>query len=163
MPRRLSPEKQLELERLARILEAFAAWADPLMGLPPEGETLAKAVARAIEARNLSGLRMVLNDIMPMTQAATVGQRLELDTLLRERAGVRLVSLLERQNARIERLRHRGMLTSEEQYYLVREHIDLLKGEAEHVGVVAELYGLLEQYEMRALTRSGRQNRDQAI
>jgi hypothetical protein len=157
----LSPEKQLELERLSRILKAFAAWADPIMRLPPERETLAKAVDRAIEERNLPGLRMVLNDLLP-TQAATTPQRLELDAALREHAGVSLLSLLERQTARIDRLRQRGKLTSEEQYFLVRDHIDLLAGEAKHTGVIAELHALLEQYEMNALKRSG-QNRDQAL
>jgi hypothetical protein len=158
----VSPEKQLELERLSRILTAFAAWADPIMRLPPEGETLAKAVDRAIEERNRAGLRMVLNDLLPMTQAATTPQRLELDAALREHAGVSLLSLLERQSARIDRLRQRGKLTSEEQYFLVRDHIDLLAGEAEHTGGIVELHALLEQYEMNALKRSG-QDRDQAL
>jgi hypothetical protein len=162
LARRLSPEKQLELERLSRILKAFAAWADPIIRLPPEGETLAKAVDRAIEERNLPGLRMVLNDLLPMTQAATTPQRLKLDAALREHAGVSLLSLLERQSARIDRLRKRAKLTSEEQYFLVREHIDLLEGQAEHAGVIAELHALLEQYETNALKRSN-QNRDQAL
>ena len=147
MPRRLSPEKQLELERLSRILRVFAAWADPLMRLPAEGETLGKAVERAIEAANLPGLRMMLNDLVPMTQAATTAQRMELDVLLREQAGVGLISLLERQNKQIERLRARGRLTSDEQYYLVREHVELLASDAAQAGVVAELFALLEQYE----------------
>ena len=163
MPKQLPPEKQLELERLTRILEAFAAWADPILALPPHGETLAKTLARVVQTRSVPGLRMMLNDLLPMTRGATPAQRREFDALLRERAGVSLSSLLERQTARIERLRKRGKLTSEEQYYLVREHIDLIEGEAEHAEVVAELYTLLEQYEERVLKASQRRDRDQAI
>ena len=163
MSKRLSPEKALELDRLSRILGAFAAWADPIMALPPEGETCSKTVARVVRTRSVSGLRMLLNDLIPMIQGATTGQRRTLDELLREKAGVSLSALLERQNARIQRLRQRGKLTSEEQYYLVREHIDLIEGDAEHTELVSELYGLLYQYEETAIKRTLCRDPDQAI
>jgi len=47
---------RLELERLTRILGAFAAWADPILALPPEGETLAKTVARGVQGRHATSV-----------------------------------------------------------------------------------------------------------
>lgn len=156
MPRRLSPEKQLELDRLARILGVIAAWAAPLTGLPPEGETLTRAVSRAYEAGNLPGLRMVLNDLVPMTQAATLNQRKDLDRQLREKAGVGLSALMQRQSAQAARLIERGQLTSEQQYYLVREHVELLADDPDQAADVPRLHALLEAYEARAARRARR-------
>jgi hypothetical protein len=147
MSRRLSPEKQLELERLSRTLSVVAAWADPLSGLPPEGETFAKVIARESEARNLPGLQMILNDLVAMTQAAALDQRQDLDRQLQERAGVTLSSLMQRQFATVERILKRGKLTSEQQYYLVREHVEFIASDPAHAADVAALYALLEAYE----------------
>src|SRR4051812_9251509 len=118
---RLSPEKKLELERLSRTLGVMAAWADPLSGLPPDGETFSKVIARESAAGNLRGLQMILNDMVAMTQASATDQRQDLDRQLRERAGVSLSSLMQRQFVAVERILKRGKLTSEQQYYLIRE------------------------------------------
>jgi hypothetical protein len=147
MTRRLSAEKQLELERLSRTLSVMAAWADPLSGLPPEGETFAKVVARESEARNLPGLQMILNDMVAITQAAALDQRQDLDRQLKERAGVSLGSLMQRQFARVERILKRGKITSEQQYYLVREHMEFITNDPAYASDAAALYALLEAHE----------------
>jgi hypothetical protein len=147
MTRRLSPEKQLELERLSRILSIMAAWADLLSGLSPEGETFAKVIARESEARNLPGLQMILNDMVAMTQAAALDQRQDLDRQLKERAGLGLRSLMKRQFATVERILKRGKLTSEQQYYLVREHVEFICNDPACAAEVEALHALLEAYE----------------
>jgi hypothetical protein len=156
MTRRLAPEKQLEVDRLGRVLAVIATWADPLTGLPPEGETFSKAVARTCEARDLPGLRMMLNDLVPITEAATVAQRKDLDRALRENVGVTLASLMERQRAQIERLVKRGKLTSEQQYYLVREHLDLIADDPEQAASLPTLDAMVEAYEISAAKRGRR-------
>jgi hypothetical protein len=153
MPRRLAPEKQLELDRLNRTLSVMAAWADPLSGLPTDAETFAKVVAREVHARNLAGLRMILNDLVAMTQAASLQQRRDLDTQLRERAGVSLSSLMQRQSAAVARILKRGKLTSEQQYYLVREHMEFVADDPTHATHLPALYALLEAYEVTAAKR----------
>jgi hypothetical protein len=147
MTRRLSPEKQLELKRLSRTLGVIAAWADPLSGLPPEGDTFAKVVAAESEARNLPGLQMILNDMVAITQAAAPDQRQALDRQLKERAGVSLGSLMQRQFATVERILKRGKLTSEQQYYLVREHVEFIGTDPAYAADVAALHALLQAYE----------------
>ena len=154
MPRRLAPEKQLELDSLARVLGVIAAFSDTLMAGDARSETLAAVVAKAYAEKNLRGLRMVQGDLLAMTAAMTAAQRRELDSQLRNRAGVSLLSLLERQRERVARLRARGKLTSEQQYYLVREHIELLMDDPAHAAELTELRGLLEDFELRAAGRS---------
>ena len=163
MPRRLSPEQNLERERLFRVLSVVGTYLDSQMGLSPEGETLAKATARAYEARNLRGLRMMEGDLGGLLQAASPTQRREVDRLLRERAGTSLSALMEKQFAQIRRLRQRGKLTSEQQYYLVREHVEFIADDAERASEAAELYALLEEYESAAAKRAQRGNRDRAV
>ena len=163
MPRRLSPEQDLELERLFRMLSVVGAYLDSQMGLSPESETLAKATTRAYEARNLRGLRMMEGDLGGMLQAASPTQRREVDRLLRERAGTSVSALMERQFAQIRRLRQRGKLTSEQQYYLVREHVDFIADDADRASEAAELYALLEAYESAAGRRAQPRNRDGAV
>ena len=154
MPRRLAPEKQLELDTLARFLGVIAAFADTLMTGGARSETLAAVVAKTHADKNLRGLRMVHADLLAMTAAMTAAHRRELNAQLRDRAGVSLLSLLERQGQRIARLRARGKLTSEQQYYLVREHIELLMDDPARADELRELQGLLEDFELRAAKRA---------
>ena len=154
MPRRLAPEKQLELDTLARVLGVVAAFSDTLMAGDARSETLAAVVAKAYAEKNLRGLRMVQGDLIAMTAVMTTAQRRALDSKLQERAGVSLLSLLERQGQRVARLRARGELTSEQQYYLVREHIELLMDDPAHAAELTELQVMLEAFALRAAKRS---------
>jgi hypothetical protein len=96
---------------------------------------------------------MMLDDLVAMIPAATQAERHELDRRLKERAGVTLSSLMERQFAQIERLVRRGKLTSEQQYYLVREHVELIDDDPEYEAELPKLFALLEAYEIVAAKR----------
>jgi hypothetical protein len=84
VPRQLSPEKQLELDRLYRVVSVIAEWYDGLAPRAP-GTLMAPGMRAAYEKRALSGLRMAQSDMIEMLTAAAQ-QRRELDALLRARA-----------------------------------------------------------------------------
>jgi hypothetical protein len=153
MPRKLSPEHQLELESLYRILSTIGEWFDGLSGMP--AISLLDAMAKAYEERDLTGLRAARNDLLAMTSAASPSQRKQLDELLRQRAGTTLLALQDKQRARIARIRARGKVTSEEQYYLVREHVEFLSGDPAAAAEVGELSAMIHDFEERAAGRPG--------
>jgi hypothetical protein len=149
MPRKLSPEHQLELEPLYRVLQVFGDFAD---GLTPDlGPALSEGLRRAYEARDLRGLRMARGDMVAMAQAATVAQRRELDAQLQARAGVSLDDMTVRDVQRVDRIRSRGRVSSEEQYYLVRERVEFINGDPTRSAECAELQRLLDAFEPRAV------------
>ena len=150
MPRSLSPEKQLELETLYRSTSVIAEFLDELMASLPSGG-FGGAVRRAFEQRDLRGMRMAHNDLVASTQAATPVQKRQLDEALRNKAGLSLVSLLGRQYKRVERIRARGRVTSEEQYYLVREYIEFAELDPERAAEVRQLTAMLEDFELRSV------------
>jgi hypothetical protein len=149
MPRKLSPEHQLELESLYRVLQVFAAFADGLM--PDLASAASDGLRRAYDTRDLRGLRMARGDLVAMAQAATAAQRRDLDAQLRARTGVSLDELTARDVQRVDRIRARGRVSSEEQYYLVRERVEFITGEPSHSAECAELQHLLDAYESRAV------------
>ena len=116
MPRRLSPEHQLELESLYRVALVLGEFLDKL--LPTMTPSASDTLHRAYEERDLRGLRAIRTDFVAMAHAASAAQRRELDQQLRTRAAVSLDELSERELRRITQIRARGKVTSEEQYYL---------------------------------------------
>ena len=149
MPRKLSAEHQLELESLYRVVQVFGDFADSLV--PNAGAAMSDGLRRAYEARDLRGLRMARGDMVAMAQAATAAQRRELDAQLRARTGVSLDELTARDVQRVDRIRSRGRVSSEEQYYLVRERVDFISGDPSRSAEYAELQRLLDAYESRAV------------
>jgi hypothetical protein len=148
MPRKLSPEKQLELESLYRIVGTIADWFDGIATDPASGG-MAGHMRRAYDERDLAGLRMACNDLVEMTNAATPQQRRQLDMLLRDRANTTLEALSAKKTERIKRLRARGKLTSEEQYYLVREHAEFIANVPERAEEFQHLISMMHAYEDR--------------
>ena len=124
MPRRLQPEQQLELDALYRVVAVIAEWFDELSPESVRGQ-MTTAMRRAYDDRSLRGMRLAYNDLVEMTSAADAGQRSELDARLRVRANTNLGALRTKKLQRIERILTRAKITSEEQYYLVREHVEL--------------------------------------
>src|SRR3712207_782754 len=112
MGRRLSPEHQLELDSLYRVLHVLGEVFNAMLPTTPGGG-LSAALDRAYEARDLRGLRMARGDLLAMADAATPAQRRTIDAALRARAGTSLDELDQRRVQRIERIRARGKLTSE--------------------------------------------------
>lgn len=158
MPRKLSPEDQLELESLYRQLAVFG---DFLAELSPAGTAAIEGIRRAYDARDLRGLRMARGDIAAMTQAASPAERRRLDAMLRERAGVSLGELSERELRRVRQVRARGKVTSEEQYHLLRERVEFLGDDPEGAEERREIWALLHAFEERAC-RSAREHHDRA-
>jgi len=156
MPRKLSPEHQLELESLHTVAATIAAWCDALTESSP-GVRLADAVERAYEARDLRGLRMARNDLVEMTNAGTAEQAHALDALLRQRANTTLEQLHAKKMERIRRIRARGKLTSEEQYYLVREHVEFITAFPERAEEVDALLAMIHAYQDRAIRNQSKE------
>jgi hypothetical protein len=150
VPRKLSPEQQLEIESFYRSASVIATFIDARIPALPSGG-FAAAIRKAFDERNLRGLRMAHNDLIAMTEAATLAEKRELDVTLRHQAGITLASLLRRQYQRVERIRARGKVTSEEQYYLVREYIEFAELDPERAAEVPALAAMLQAFEERSL------------
>ena len=153
MPRKLSPEHRLELESLYRVAASIAAWYDELASLP-NLPRMSATMHRVYKARDLRGLRMAYNDLVEMTRAANATQRRDLDARLRVEANTSLMALDQKTVERIQRIRARGKVTSDEQYYLVREHVEFIATNPGRADEARELLGLLEAYEQRAIRKT---------
>jgi hypothetical protein len=152
MPRKLSPEHRLELDALYRVTASIAAWYDELASLP-NVPRMSATLLQAYEARDLRGLRMAHNDLVEMTRAASAVQRRDLDARLRTEANTSLEALDRKTRERVERIRARGKVTSEEQYCLVREHVEFIATHPDRADEARELFGLLEAFEQRAIRK----------
>jgi len=151
MARKLSAEHLLELESLYRVQRVLCEFCDQF--LPPIDETFSAALSRAYAARDLRGLRMVSGDLLALVRAATPVQRRELDGRLRQQAALSLDDLSARELQRIARIRARGRITSDEQYYLVRERVVFLEGDPERADECDELQRMVLAYEERSAQR----------
>ncbi len=153
MPRKLSTEHRLELDTLYRAGATIAAWYDELASVPNVPK-MSATVRDVYEARDLRGLRIVFNDLVEMTRAASATQRRDLDDRLHAAANPSLAVLDRKMLERIQRIRTRGRVTSEEQYYIVREHVEFIAGIPERADETRELVALLEAFEQRAVHKS---------
>ena len=97
---------------------------------------------------------MAYNDLVEMTNAGSATQRRDLDALLRVEANTSLEALHAKTVRRVDRVRVRGKLTSEEQYYLVREHVESLADAPERAAEVQQLWALLHEFEERSAARA---------
>lgn len=125
MPRALSPERQQELDSLRAILLVFADFQRPYFD-GRIADMMVEAVEKGYRERALSGLRMVRDDMVAMSEGCTAEQMRQLDVMLRKRAGTSLDDLHGRRLARIAKIRERGRITSETQYYLAKEHVEFI-------------------------------------
>lgn len=144
MTRRLSPTAALEFESLVRVLSVLA---EELAQLAPQTSALLEAIDSVKSERNVRGARLVLPDLLAMTNATPVSHRRQIDTAPRTRANTSLDALNSKLLARIARVRTRGRITSEEQYYLIRERVEFL--DAGSTEETSELWALLHAYEDR--------------
>jgi hypothetical protein len=104
---------------------------------------------------NLTGLRMLKNDLVAMLEAVPGRHRSGLDLLLRERAGYTLNDLLASQLARIRKIAERGKIRNDTEYYLVREHVEMIWDDPEAASEYAVLLTMLNTYEEAAARRGG--------
>jgi hypothetical protein len=153
MPRKLAPEKRLELDSLYRVVAVLAAFHDSLSpGLPDGG--FSGAMKRAYDQSDLRGIRMAYNDLVASLEAASASQKRELDAELRLKAGTSIPALFARRFERVARLRQRGKLTSEEQYYLVREYVEFAELDPAMSEDVKLLWDMLHAFEERSAARA---------
>ena len=151
MPRSLSPERQGELNSLYALTKALvefhrAGFRDNLAA------QLAEVVERTYRDGSLPGMRQIRDDLLAATEA-TVNQpsdRQRLDALLRERTGHALAHHFAAQRGQIEKIRERGFITTDRQYYLLKERLELIATDPEHQDEAAALQALLTTYEERA-------------
>lgn len=155
MTRRLQPQQQLELDSLYRVATVIAEWYDDLVADNLRGQMPA-AMRRAYEDRDLRAMRMAYNDLVEMTRAADLEQRRDLDARLRAAANTNLETIDAKTIQRIERIRARGKITSEEQYHLVREHVEFNFGSPDKAVEVQQLLVILHDFEERSAARTGR-------
>ena len=129
MPGQRSPEKQRELDELVRVLRVLAEYKRTLIG-GEMGNMFVEAVEDAYRKGSVTGLRMARNDLVEAAQAYGPEQLRQLDRLLQEQAGTSLGQLFQKRNARINRIRERGQIGNDEQYYLVREYFEFIWDDA---------------------------------
>lgn len=148
MPRQLSPERQEELESLYRLLGVYAGFLRQELR-PEHAALLEEGIEKAYRAKSLSGVRMGRDDMVAMTDALTAPQLRQLDGMLREQAGTSLDALQTRRLARIAKVRERGRIANDEQYYLVRERIEQIWDDPGRADELHALQSVLTAYEER--------------
>ena len=116
------------------------------------------AMRRTYEDWDLRGMRMAYNDLVGMTKASEVAQRRDLEARLRNRAHTNLDTIHAKTVQRVQRIRTRGKITSEEQYYLVREHVEFNFGSPGKADEVQQLLVMLHDFEERAAARAKRRD-----
>ena len=158
MPRRLSPENQLELDRLRTELGTIVGVLERDLDQPL---MFTDVIENTHAAQNLRGLRMMAADVLGMLQVADAAQRKEIDALLRERTGRSLADFDTRAATRVERILKRGRITGEEQYFFVREYLERISTDSSQQTTVERLEQLLAAFAERAAagTRGKRSER----
>src|SRR6476661_8261644 len=124
MARRLTPERQRELDDLRAVFGVFGAFLDEIT--PVAGHSWAGIVTTVHARGDLTGMRSIRNDSIESLIAFSAAQRRDLDRRLRAGAGTTLDSLEAQHLARIDRIREKGKISSELQYYLVKERIEVV-------------------------------------
>ena len=144
MPRRLPPAASLEFERLSTELLVIARFLDRRATL---SMSLTKVVEEATAERNLRGMRMLLPDVLAMLSAEGPDARKACDAELKASSQRSLAEMDSRMAARVQQVLKRGRITSEEQYYLVREWVEHADSDTSVASEVSSLWRLLEAYE----------------
>lgn len=104
----------------------------------------------------LAGLREAFNDLVEMSEDLDGGAVRRLDARLRERCGVSLDALHARRLGRLERLRAKGRLATEEQYHLVRGRLEQVWDDAARAEEARQLTALIADFERRVAERLAR-------
>jgi hypothetical protein len=167
MARARSPEKQRELDQIVQILCVLTDFKRGVFGaeLGEKGEQLGQmfvdAIEKAYASGSLAGLRMAYNDLVEMAQSYSPAQLRQLDGRLRSEAGTSLNDLFAKRNARVKAIRERGRITSDEQYYLVREFFEFMWDDPARRDEASELQELMFKHEQRKGRAAARRFGDQ--
>ncbi len=153
MPRRPSPERQRELDELRDVFAVFGSYLDEQVPVP--GHSHAALVAHVHERGNLAGMRMIRNDLVGSLVAFSAAQRRELDRRLREGPGATLDTLEAKHLERIAKVRAKGRITTEPQYYLLKERVEVIWDDPERRDEFQSLQAMLTEYEEHVARRAG--------
>ncbi|MFL5541491.1 MAG: hypothetical protein ACJ8J0_21065 [Longimicrobiaceae bacterium] len=155
MARPVDPASRRELDELRELLLALCEFQRRVLD-SPFADRMVEGVEKAYRARSLPGLRMARNDMLSMLEGCTADQLRQLDALLRERTDTSVAELRARQLARIARIQERGRISNDEQYYLVREHVELIWDDPAKNEELTALQALLADYENRRGRMAGK-------
>ena len=163
MPRSLTPERQKELDSLYALTRALADFQSAELSEDLAAQ-LRDVVERTYRERSLPGLRQIRDDMLAATDGTlnNRSERQRLDALLRERTGHGLAHHVAAQRSEIAKVRERGFITTDRQYYLLKEHLELIATDPEHQDEAAALQALMTAYEERAALRGRGRDRDPA-
>jgi hypothetical protein len=150
-----NPDRQREAEELRELCLTLIDFLCSVEGgLDASSVAVVRdSVEKAAARRQLTGLRMAKNDLVAMIQTIPGRQRARLDSMLREHVGISLDQLLAREHAQIRRIRDRGSIRTDTEYYLIREHVEMIWDDPTRSADVPALRTLLHEYEARAARR----------
>lgn len=158
MTRKLSPERQQELDALYRIALVFCEFRRSR--LPPQfSGMLSEIVEKVYASQSITGMRSVQDELMNMLIGTPADDLRGLDTMLREGAGISLDSLNAKRLARIAKVRQKGTITTEAQYYLLRERIEEVWEDDERQDEFHALQAMMQDYEDRIVARAEKSKR----
>jgi hypothetical protein len=155
MPGSSSEVRQREVDTVYRQVEALLEFMRPHIDptlMAQYHDTAERVRASASVAR----MREFRDGLIEPIEAGAVGREEErrLDTLLRERAGVSLDTLLVRRLARIAKVRENGRIANRRQYDLVKERVELIWNDSARADEFRALQALCSEYEEREARRA---------
>jgi hypothetical protein len=152
MPKSLSAEHQRELDQLRALglaLIDFFESVDKSFSESGGGRGFREAIELQYRKSSLRGARTMRNELVAMIEAVKPIDRRRLDALLRERVGTSLDDLLAHQLAQIRRIRDRGSIRSDSEYYVVKEHVETIWDDPPRAEDFRVLQEMLAAYESR--------------
>jgi hypothetical protein len=157
MPRSLGPERQDELDSLYALTRALAEFHRD-GGSNALATQVVDIVERTHRERSLSGMQQICDELLAATEATLRDPESarRLDSLLRERTRHGLAHHFAAHHAEIDTIRERGFITTDRQYYLLKERLELIVTDPEYRDEAAALQGLLANYEAVASLRHRR-------
>ena len=169
MRKSLSAEHQRELDQLRALGLTLTDFFESV-DMPFAGSEIGRAFRDAIEGfrdaielqhrkSSLRGARTIRNELTALVESVKPTDRKRLDALLRERLGVSLDDLMAHQLAQIRRIRDRGSIRSDSEYYLVKEHVETIWDDLACTKEFSALQEMLAAYERRAKNRRADQSR----
>jgi hypothetical protein len=152
-------DKSSEAETLGRALEILyrgildtSTWMEPAS----KDDVLSHFLARNEEdirkkrvGRLKTGMKEMLRDL-PHSVPLPVQRRLFAQ--VEQETGLRLATYLDRDSARLKAILARGRIRNEDEYRLLRSHIDTLEGDPGQAAALQEAYRLSGEFETRLLT-----------
>jgi hypothetical protein len=163
MPRSLTPDRQAELDSLYALTHALAEFHSAELSAELAAQ-LREVVERTYRESSLPGMREIRDDMLAATEGTLRDppKRHRLDVLLRERTGHGLAHYLSGQQREIAKIRQRGFITTDRQYYLLKEHLELIATDPDHQDAAVAVQELLTAYEERTALRGRGKDRDPA-